>query len=259
MVRAVAGTQDGEPSVSVAAQREPTGAAILWHAAGRPPPKGRTGARYRLEPASGCCATCAAPIAEGVPFTPRRGVAGIDNDTFHGHAEYARWGTHVCAGCAWLYGDPKRTHRGVLALGDRLWWPMIGEAAEDRPRWRTLLGWIAAAPPRTPLTGVLTADPKPRLWPRARAAVAGRPGLYLHIPDADWSRWTPFALRDVAQVLAAVDTARLLGFTKRAIWTGSGASPAMCDRWGLAAIEAAEAALKPWRGTAALLIAVTVA
>ncbi|ACL60549.1 hypothetical protein [Methylobacterium nodulans] len=99
----------------------------------------------------------------------------------------------------------------MLALGDRLWWPTITDPMEDRPRWRGLLGQIGRTAPGTPMTGVLTTDPKPRLWPRMQAATAGAPGLYVHAPDYDWSRWTSFELRDVAAALAVVDEARALG------------------------------------------------
>lgn len=242
---------------------------LIWSSFGRPAPEGKTGSAYRFEPADGCCATCAAPIAEGVPFTPRRGVPGIDNDTFHGHAEYARWGTHVCRACAWLYGDPKRTHRGVLVVGERGWWPVIAatkagdeakaKAVEGRPRWRYALAEIARAPADTPVTGVLTVDPKPRLWPRAEIATAAAPGLYVHSPDHDWSRWTAFDLREVARALALVDQAVALGATKSACWAGLLGSPKLADRVGLGRLAAIDARIAPMRGSAELLISCLVA
>lgn len=231
---------------------------LIWEAAGSPAPAGKTGSRYRLESALGRCATCAAPIVEGVPARPRRGVAGIDNDTFTGHAEYLRFGTHVCSACAWLYGDPKRAHRGVLALGRTVWWPTIAADLPDRPRWRRALGDVARAALDTPMTGVLTTDPKPRLWPRARLATAGQPGLYVHAPDYDRSTWMPLDLHGVAAALAAVDAARGLGAVKAAIWTGLGVT-SLCDRWGVKAVEAVERRLAALRPSAELLVAILVA
>jgi hypothetical protein len=233
---------------------------LIWGAFGNPAPEGKTGSRYRVEPCQGACATCAAPIDEGVPFTPRRGVAGIDNDTFSGHAEYARFGTHVCMACAWLYGDPKRNNRSVLVVGERGWWPTIVQTIEGRPRWRNAFGEIARADPATPMTGVLSAaNPQPRLWPRAQVAACGAPGLYVHIPDRDVSMWTQVDLRRIAVSLAAVDRALAIGFGKFSIARGLWVASDIIDQVGLDATERLEAALAPLRGRVEFTIAVTIA
>ncbi len=93
----------------------------LWYAAGRPEGK------WVLEPVTGVCSTCAAPLTEGVQ------TAVINNPTFAQHADFFRFGTHCCGACAWLYSDPKRTHRNVLAVGDTLRWPKI-VAEPGRPQ-----------------------------------------------------------------------------------------------------------------------------
>lgn len=232
---------------------------LMWAAFGSPAPEGKTGSLYRFEPAIGCCATCSAPIVEGVPFASRRGVRGIDNETFSGHGEYARWGTHVCRACAWLYGDPKRTGRAMLAIGDRGWWPTIAKPIEGRPRWRRILREIADADPETPMTGVLTTDPKPRLWPRARLASCGAPGLYLHIPEQDISAWSAIDIRGTAVALAAVDAALAAGATKTAARRGLWSVPRLVDQLGVDAIGALEARLAPLRGTVEFSVAAVIA
>ena len=236
---------------------------ILWQAMGRPAPEGKTGATYRFEPCGGRCATCAIPIDAGVPFEPRRGAAGINNKTFYGHAEYARWGTHVCAACAWLYGDPKRTHRGVLGVGGRGWWPTISKPVDGRPLWRDVLADVgaerSALSPETPMSGVLTTDTKPRLWPRAEAATIGSPGLYVHAPDYNWSQATRFDWSGIRAALAAVDAARAAGATKHAIWHGLLLWPALVDKAGLGLVIDLETRLVPWRGMPEGLIATVIA
>ena len=236
-----------------------TAPALIWRAFGSREPEGKTGSKYRMEVCAGVCSTCAAPIETGVPFAPRRGVAGVDNDTFSGYAHYASWGTHVCPACAWLYGDPKRTHRSLLVVGDRGWWPTITTEIEGRPRWRNVLAEIDAAYPDTPMTGVMTTDPKPRLWPRAQLATCGSPGLYLHIPEQDISGWRQFSLAGVMTALAAVDAALALGATKtmalRGLWVASN----LVDKVGLDAIAAVERKLAALRGSTEFCIAAVIA
>ena len=172
--------------------------------------------KYVEEDTEGYCATCAAPISTGV------GTEQINNPTFANHSEFFKFGTHVCRACAWLYGDPKRTHRNVLAVGDELWWPMISResATEERPSWMELFRRLENLPPETPMCGVLTTDPKPRNWPRMRLSTAQNPGLYIHAPDYDIA---VFRVLDIATVLGIsmhVRTALLAGFSKLDIYHG---------------------------------------
>lgn len=183
---------------------------LIWRNAGEPPHK------YAEEPYGGLCATCGAPTETGVS-TDR-----INNPTFSNHAEFFKFGTHVCRACAWLYGDPKRTHRNVLAVGDELWWPMISaeSATEERPSWLDLFRRLPGYPPDAPLCGVLTTDPKPRNWPRMRLAAVAECGLYVHAPDYDVAE---YRMPDVASVLGIsmhVRTALLAGFSKISIYHG---------------------------------------
>jgi hypothetical protein len=232
---------------------------LIWRAFGSLPPAGKTGSKYKFEPCDGCCATCAALVTEGVPFAPRRGVAGIDNDTFSGHGEYARYGSHVCPACAWLYGEPKTMHRAMLVVGNEGWWPTIAQVIPNRPRWRNALSAIARADPATPMTGILTTDPKPRLWPRAQMATCGAPGLYVHVPEQDLSGWHAIDLTHVAKSLAAVDRAVAAGFTKTAALRGLMTSPAMVDKAGIELTERLEQQLSPLRGRVEFGVAAVIA
>lgn len=241
---------------------------LVWEALGRPVPEGKTGSGYRFEavaPAEGGgsarCATCGVPIGTGVPVRPRRGVKGIDNPTFFGHAEYFRYGSHVCPACAFFYGDPKRTHRSVAAIGDRGFWPVFSakSATAERPRWRQVLGMIARVPAATPLAGVLTTDPKIRLWPRMELGTAARPALYVHAPDYDWSRSTAFDLRRTAEAMALVDRGLALGAPRAALWAGLVGAAKVADRHGVGAVLALEAAIAPWRGSPELVVALLAA
>lgn len=232
---------------------------LMWKAFGSRAPEGKTGSLYAFEPADGRCATCAAKITSGVPFASRRGVRGVDNATFYGYPEFVRWGMHVCAGCAWLYGDPKRTGRGMLVVGESGWWPTISQVMDGRPRWRGVLREIAIADPRTPMTGVLTTDPKVRLWPKAMIASCGRPGLYLHSSDDNVSRWAEFSIGRIASVLMCVDWALAAGATKADVRRGLETSTKLVDRYGIGAVAKMESRLSNHRGSNEFIIAILVA
>lgn len=187
---------------------------LIWLGAGEPEHK------YEDEDYGNPCATCGVRAGRGVDTDQ------VNNPTFANHAEFFRFGSHVCRACAWLYGDPKRTHRNVLAVGDEVWWPMISHdsATVERPSWLDLLGTVADDPARypgdSPWTGVLTTDPKPRNWPRCRLASAASPGLYLHAPDYDVSEWRSFGLPGVLEIASVVRAALDLGFSKRRVHAG---------------------------------------
>lgn len=176
--------------------------------------------KYAEEPHDGVCATCATAIEVGVS------TESINNPTFANHAEFFKFGTYVCRACAWMYGDPKRTHRNVLVVGDELWWPMISadSATDERPSWGGLFGLLYHEPedypPDIPMTGVLTTDPKPRLWPRSRLASIGSPGLYVHAPDYDVSEWRTFDLEHLIECARRIRPALLTGYAKTRIYTG---------------------------------------
>lgn len=185
---------------------------LIWRNAGEPSHK------YTEEFYDGsfACATCAALTETGIHTDQ------INNPTFSNHAEFFKFGTHVCRACAWLFGDPKRAHRNVLAVGDELWWPMISveNATEERPSWLELFRRLEDMDSELPLCGVLTTDPKPRNWPRMQLSTVGAPGLYTHAPDYDVAE---FRILDVATVLGIsmhVRAALSAGFSKLACYHG---------------------------------------
>ena len=198
------------------AEREAKSASqLLWRAAGKPPHK------YAEEdaPAGAVCATCAVLISGKSVQT-----GAINNPTFANHAEFFKFGARVCRACAWLYGDPKRTHRNVLAIGDRLWWPMISleSATEERPSWLTLFeDWPQCDEDlEKPVAGVLTTDPKPRNWPRMRLSTVARPALYIHAPDYDVADWRVLDIETLLHCKEAIRDALLFGFPKVRIYSG---------------------------------------
>src|SRR5581483_8294384 len=236
-----AGRWRHEPGAVVTVRTAP---ALLWRAAGEPP------AKWPLESASGVCATCGDSLGAGIP------VEAIAGETFAMHADYLRYGTHVCPACGWLYSDAKQHHRNVLAVGERLWWPMLGaeSATAARPTWAALLREVAATQaPDTVLSGVLTTDPKPRCWPRARLASVGRFGLYVHAPDWDTSQYVGAPLADVLTVSALTAQAVAWGFSKRRCAHGLLADYTRVVTRGAPAWSL-ERQLRPWRGTPAGLI-----
>lgn len=184
---------------------------LWWTAAGRPPHT------YPNEqPATGYCATCAAPITSGVP------IDSVVTPTFASHGDLLRFGTHVCPACAWLYTIGKGQPGNIIAAGSKLWRPMISHdaAAEgDRPQWVSVLREIAAMPPDTPVAGVLTPDPKPRLWPRAELCSVGSFGLYLHNSDWDLSEFRLFDLNRCLEIVETVTGAIAADWTKQLIRT----------------------------------------
>lgn len=204
--------------------REPASAPdLLWRNSGEPPHK------YREEAAEGPCATCAAPLdGHGIP------TREVNSPTFSNHAEFFRYSAHVCRACAWLYGIGKGRPGNVLAVGNRILHPMISlESAEKegRPSWQEILpcldlwtdpmlGDLQDIPEDAPFCGVLTTDPKPRLWPRMRLSTARSPALYVHAPDYGASEIRALDVGGLSRCWDLVVAALEMGFSKRAIYRG---------------------------------------
>lgn len=164
----------------------------LWHCAAGTPAHS-----YTEEAIGGHCATCATPLTTGVA------LSHILTDTFTQHADFLRFGSHACPACAWLYGMGKGNPGSIIAAGDRYWRPMLSydSATPERPQWAEVLRIIAAMPADTPVAGVLTPDPKPRLWPRAELCTVGAFGLYVHCATYDLSSFIRFDLADCLAIL----------------------------------------------------------
>jgi len=200
----------------------PTHTEFIWTCAGRPDPK------WALEPAAGVCANCGAELSAGVH------VDTVNTATFANHAEFMRFSDHVCPACAWLFSYPKSNHRNLLAVGDQLWWPMIGlrSATAERPQWLQLLSSVAGLDSATWLCGVLTTDPKPRYWPWTRLATVGAAGLYVHAPRYNQSGYRSFSLGRLLEVAAAICEVLDAGFSKQRCRWGLFGDYRRCRRLG---------------------------
>lgn len=183
---------------------------LLWRNAGNPTHK------YTEEPYEGLCATCAVPCEVGAS------TGQVNNPTFSNHAEFFRYGTHVCRACAWLYGIGKGRPGNIMAAGEALYRPVISEksATEERPTWLDVLGGLQERPDGAPVAGVLTTDTKPRVWPRMRIASVGDFGLYVHAPEYAVSEYRSFALAGLLDVSGVISVALGMGFSKQRIHSG---------------------------------------
>ena len=204
-----------------------TASQLVWSAAGSPAPK------WGLEPASGYCATCGAPLEMGVHHKR------INSPTFSQHADYFRYSNHVCVACAWLYGLGRARPGNFLVVGNRVWWPVISPDSEtdDRPTWMRAFREASRMEARLPVTGVITTDVKPRLWPRARVASVSAFGIYVHAPEYDVSEWVEF---DLARLIDAVDEIRhalKMGFSKTDVFLGLWRNFKRMKQWGKEGVE----------------------
>jgi len=183
---------------------------LIWEAMGKPVPK------WKVDAVTGRCATCGQPITEGVSRK------AIESDTYSQQADYMKYGDYNCRACAWLNSDPKNNHRNVIVAGSQIWWPMISResATPDRPQWLDVLKLIAELPPDTPVTGCITTDPKPRLWPRYKLATVGNFGLYVHAPDYDQSGYVQFNLSRLLEISNIISEVMNQKYSKRSIYLG---------------------------------------
>lgn len=188
-----------------------TASSLLWQSAGQPQSK------WGSVPCSGFCATCGLAITAGIS------VDSIVSVSFSAHADYLRFGSHVCEACAWLYAFPKENHRNVLAMeGHPIVWPMISHdsATSVRPSWYDVLHQVSRLPHETTLAGVLTTDPKPRFWPRTKVATVGQFGVYVHCPDYDLSTFLSFSLASALAIATLCCEVLALGYSKRSLYCG---------------------------------------
>jgi hypothetical protein len=86
--------------------------------------------------------------------------------------------------------------------------------------WIEVLADIAAMPGNTPVSGVMTTDVKPRLWPRARLATVARFGLYLHAGEYDVSEWREFILPDCLDLIGKMIAPLTAGYAKTSLYHG---------------------------------------
>lgn len=154
-----------------------SGSQHTWISAGQPSHP------YRVEPApdNGICATCATMIADGIPLTE------IETPTTANHSEFFRHGgSHVCHACAWLFAAGKgRPGNYIASSAGGIEYAVISleSVVADKRPWIHILREIATLDHDAIVSGVMTTDVKPRLWPRARLATVGHFGLYIHAGD----------------------------------------------------------------------------
>jgi hypothetical protein len=174
--------------------------------------------KFAITPHSGICSTCGA-IIDGDAVA----IEEIDGKAFSNHFETFRFGSsHICLACAWMFSQGKGKPGNYIATPDRFEQAVISveSVVEDKRPWLEIIREIAAMPPDTPVTGVLTTDVKIRLWPRARLYSVGRFGLYVHCPDYDISQNVEC---DIHELLATIDLMLPIlaaGFAKASLWYG---------------------------------------
>jgi hypothetical protein len=183
---------------------------LMYSSAGNQPLE-----KFKTEPHEGLCATCGSKISDGVP---NKEIAGT---TFSQHADFLRFGTHICVSCAWLYQESNLGN--VIALGNDVYRPLIAvDAAREQNRmsWRGVFREAATREVGTPVAGILTTDVKPRFFPRVRMASIKQFGLYVHCPDYDVSEYRTFDLIRTLELIDVIQQALKLGFSKRACFFG---------------------------------------
>ncbi|MBE0511181.1 MAG: hypothetical protein IBX49_10710 [Gammaproteobacteria bacterium] len=229
-----------------------TASVLAWTAAGTP----RQNEKYKSSVFSGICATCGTPI-DGDAVA----VSEIDNATFSNHADFFHFGSsHVCTACAWLYGAGKGRPGNFIATASSYEQTVISldSVVEDKRPWIEVVRELARLPADTPVTGVLTTDVKPRLWPRARVATVGSFGLFVHCQDYDTSQHVDFDLHDLIRLIDLMRHPMQAGFSKQSIYFGLmrdfkrfQKDPAQVLMW--------ETELQGWRDNPAFLPAVLIA
>lgn len=242
---------------------------VIWEQLNNP--KGK----YPLVPYQGVCATTGEPIEYGVP------IESIITDAFSNHADFFPYSDHVSKWCAWWYSAPKETHRSVILIGDRVEFPTISlnpkqsesegdpnkkkresyyslPPCENRPNWLDVFKELAALPSDTLTGGVLTTDPKLRLWPRAQLCTVADFGLFVHFPDYNLSGFQRFNVCKCLEIVDVIIELLQQGFIKKVI-ASSLLNDAKKVKADLPLTLALEARLKPLRELPEFLPALLIA
>ena len=166
---------------------------------------------------NGHCACCGATINGDAVH-----IKEIENPTFSNHADFLRWGKHVCMACAWLYGAGKGKPGNFLATPSKYETLVISldSVVEDKRPWLSAIYDLAKLPPDTPVCGILTTDIKPRLFPRMVSGTAAKPNIFVHAADYDISQPVQFDLQDLFQIIDIILPALQLGFSKTNCYRG---------------------------------------
>lgn len=187
---------------------------LAWRAAGMPHPIDK----FTISQHKGTCSTCGHAINGDAVI-----ISSFDNKAFSAHAESFRFGgTHVCMACGWLYGAGPSKPGNFIATPAKYELAVISleSVVEGKRPWLEILRELASMPLDTIVTGVLTTDVKPRLWPRARLCSVGNFGMYVHCPDYDVSQYIDFCLRDLLAIIEIMLKPLHAGFSKSSIYYG---------------------------------------
>lgn len=222
---------------------------LAWRAAGCPIPP------YLVTDDTGSCSVCGQCISRGIALRE------IETPTMGAHADIFRFGSqHVCEACAWLFAAGKGAPGNFIVAGDHLEYTVISlesVVAAKRP-WLAVLRDLIQLPADTQITGVMTTDVKPRLWPRMRLASVGAFGLYLHAGDYDVSEWREFNLAECLVITEALIPPLTAGFAKASLYFGLFRDHARASK-RLGEVYAWEQILQPLRRSAAFLPALIAA
>ena len=163
-----------------------------------------------LQTTDAYCATCGQHTRQAVNQND------INNPTFSRHGDFLK-GEWVCPACTFMYRQGKARPGNYLAIEGHGFNYLAISAEGDKKSWNEMLAELVKLPKHTKVTGVLTTDVKPRLFPRAQLATVGDFGLYIHAGDYDVSEYRDFDLDDCLQAIDLINEALSLKFTKGSI------------------------------------------
>jgi rubredoxin len=191
--------------------------ALAWGASGRP----EHGYSSEAVPDGTRCATCGADVhlVDGSAVH----LSQIETPTTANHADFFRFGSkHLCSACAWLFNAGKGRPGNYIATPERFELAVISveSVVEDKRPWLAVLRDLQCLAPNVPVTGVMTTDVKPRLWPRSRLATRGAMGLYVHVPDWDVSEFRAFDLDACLQAIDVMLPMLAAGYAKASLYFG---------------------------------------
>lgn len=176
---------------------------LCYQEAGYPPVE-------NLQPTDAYCATCGQHTSQGVNQND------INNPTFSQHGDFLK-GEWICPACTFMYRQGKARPGNYLAIDGHGFNYLAISAEGDKKSWNEMLADLVKLPKNTKVTGVLTTDVKPRLFPRTQLVTVGDFGLYIHAGDYDVSEYREFDLDDCLQAIKLINEALSFKFTKGSI------------------------------------------
>jgi hypothetical protein len=181
---------------------------LIWQNLGSPQGK------FELYECDSFCCTCGIKINLGARKNDFIGIA------FSRQSEFTRFSEFACAACAYMYSFPKENHRNLIAFNKEIHFPMISHdsATEERKNWYEVLKKVLNEKPKL-ITGIITTDPKPRLWCMLELVTYDNFGLYIHNPDYNISEFFYFDLSKCLDYAELIIQCLNLGFSKQACFT----------------------------------------